>query len=435
MIAFQSMDVKQLQTLQEQLRQRYELLQAKKLKLNMSRGVPAPEQLDLSNKLLTVVDGATYQAANGLDCRNYGLVDGLPEVKALFAELLEVDPAEVIVSGNSSLALMHDVIVRGLLLGVPGGAAPWGREPIKFLCPSPGYDRHFAICQLFNIAMITIEMKSDGPDMDRIEELVAADPTIKGIWLVPKYSNPTGITFSAAVVERLARMRTKAPDFRIFWDNSYAVHDLTEEPDRLPNILTACKMAGNPERVLIFTSTAKISFAGGGLGAVAASVANINWLKKLMSIQTIGPDKLNQLRHARFFKDLAGIKAQMKRHAAIIKPKFDKVQEILERELGGAAIASWTKPNGGYFISLDTLDGCAKKVVALAAAAGVALTPAGATYPYGEDPRDRNIRIAPTFPSLDQLADAMEIVAVCIQLASVAKLLSRQDGGDQDGER
>jgi DNA-binding transcriptional MocR family regulator len=424
MIAYQNMDVSQLKTLQADLQHKYDQLKAKRLKLNMSRGVPCPEQLDLSSELLTAVNSAACQAADGVDCRNYGgPVDGLPEAKALFAELLEVEPAEVIVGGNSSLALMHDLIVRALLLGVPGGAAPWGQAPVKFLCPSPGYDRHFAICQLFNMEMVTISMGQDGPDLDRIENLVAADATIKGLWCVPKYSNPTGITYSAAVVERLARMRTKAADFRIFWDNSYAVHDLTAEPDRLPNMLTACKAAGNPDRVLIFTSTSKISFAGGGLSAVAASQTNINWLRNLLKIQTIGPDKLNQLRHVRFFKDLAGIKAQMKRHAAIIKPKFDKVQEVLERELGGKGIAAWTKPNGGYFISLDTLEGCAKKVVALAAAAGVTLTPAGATFPYGKDPLDRNIRIAPTLPAVDELATAMEILAVCIQLVSAEKLL------------
>jgi DNA-binding transcriptional MocR family regulator len=423
MISYQNMDKRQLQTLRTDLQQKYECLKAKKLKLNMSRGVPCPEQLELTGGLLTAVDQNSFRAADGTDCRTYGIVDGLPEAKALFAELLDVKPAEVIVGGNSSLTLMHDIIVRALLLGVPGGVAPWGRAPVRFLCPSPGYDRHFAICQLFNIEMITIDMNSDGPDMERVEELVAADASIKGIWCVPKYSNPTGITFSAAVVERLARMRTKAADFRIFWDNAYAVHDLATQSDVLPNILEACKTAGNPDRVLIFTSTAKISFPGGGLSVVAASTTNIKWLRKLLIIQTIGPDKLNQLRHVRFFKDGAGIRAQMRRHAAIIKPKFDKVQEVLERELGGRGIASWTKPNGGYFISLDTLEGCAKKVVAMAADAGVALTPAGATFPYGKDPKDRNIRIAPTFPSLLELETAMEILAVCIQLVSVVKLL------------
>jgi DNA-binding transcriptional MocR family regulator len=425
MVSYSNMDNEQLQTLRADLQQKYDCLKAKKLKLNMSRGVPCPEQLALSGGLLTAVDQNSFQATDGTDCRNYGIVDGLPEAKALFAELLDVKPAEVIVGGNSSLALMHDIIVRALLLGVPGSVAPWGRAPVKFLCPSPGYDRHFAICQLFNIEMITIDMRSDGPDMDRVEALAATDASIKGIWCVPKYSNPTGITFSAAVVERLARMRTRATDFRIFWDNSYAVHDLTANPDVLPNLLEACKAAGNPDRVFIFTSTAKISFAGGGLGVVAASETNIDWLRKLLTLQTIGPDKLNQLRHVRFFKDMAGIRAQMQRHAAIIKPKFDKVQEILGRELGGLGIASWTKPKGGYFISLDTLEGCAKNVVAMAADAGVVLTKAGATFPYGKDPKDRNIRIAPTLPSLVELETAMEILAVCIQLASVAKLLQK----------
>jgi DNA-binding transcriptional MocR family regulator len=422
MVSYSNMDNEQLQTLRADLQQKYDCLKAKKLKLNMSRGVPCPEQLALSGGLLTAVDQNSFQATDGTDCRNYGIVDGLREAKALFAELLDVKPAEVIVGGNSSLALMHDIIVRALLLGVPGSVAPWGRAPVKFLCPSPGYDRHFAICQLFNIEMITIDMRSDGPDMDRVEALAATDASIKGIWCVPKYSNPTGITFSAAVVERLARMRTRATDFRIFWDNSYAVHDLTANPDVLPNLLEACKAAGNPDRVFIFTSTAKISFAGGGLGVVAASETNIDWLRKLLTLQTIGPDKLNQLRHVRFFKDMAGIRAQMQRHAAIIKPKFDKVQEILGRELGGLGIASWTKPKGGYFISLDTLEGCAKNVVAMAADAGVVLTKAGATFPYG---KDRNIRIAPTLPSLVELETAMEILAVCIQLASVAKLLQK----------
>ncbi|MGD8400387.1 MAG: aminotransferase class I/II-fold pyridoxal phosphate-dependent enzyme [Bacillota bacterium] len=425
MVSYQNMDNEQLQTLRADLQQKYDCLKAKKLKLNMSRGVPCPEQLALSGGLLTAVDQNSFQATDGTDCRNYGIVDGLPEAKALFAELLDVKPVEVIVGGNSSLALMHDIIVRALLLGVPGGAAPWGRAPVKFLCPSPGYDRHFAICQLFNIEMITIDMRSDGPDMDRVEALTATDASIKGIWCVPKYSNPTGITFSATVVERLARMQTRAADFRIFWDNSYAVHDLTANPDVLPNLLEACKAAGNPDRVFIFTSTAKISLAGGGLGVVASSETNIDWLRKLLTIQTIGPDKLNQLRHIRFFKDMAGIRAQMQRHAAIIKPKFDKVQEILGRELWGLGIASWTKPKGGYFISLDTLEGCAKNVVAMAADAGVVLTKAGATFPYGKDPKDRNIRIAPTLPSLVELETAMEILAVCIQLASVAKLLQK----------
>lgn len=426
MAVFQSLEPEQLKLLQANLQQRYDRLKAKKLKLNMARGVPCPAQLDLSNELLNAVNASNYRVADGTDCRNYGGVDGLPEAKALLAPMLGVASNEVIIGGNSSLAMMHDLIVRALLLGVPGSKIPWSKLPqVKFLCPSPGYDRHFAICQLLGIQMIPVEMQVDGPDMDRVEALVAEDETIKGIWCVPKYSNPTGITFSDQVVDRLARMPAKAQDFRIFWDNAYAVHDLTATPDRLKNILTACKEAGNPDRVLIFGSTSKISFAGGGLAIVAASETNLNWIKKLLAVQTIGPDKLNQLRHVRFFKDFAGIISHMRKHAAIIKPKFDKVFEVFDRELAGKGIASWTKPNGGYFISLNTLEGCAKKVVAMAAEAGVTLTPAGATYPYGKDPLDRNIRIAPTFPTLDELNTAMEILAVCIQLTSVEKLLQR----------
>jgi DNA-binding transcriptional MocR family regulator len=322
---------------------------------------------------------------------------------------------------------MYDMIVRALLLGVPGGSGPWGKLPkVKFLCPSPGYDRHFAICNQLGIEMITIELRANGPDMDQIERLVAEDEAIKGIWLVPKYSNPTGITFSDEVVDRFAKMKTKAPDFRIFWDNAYAMHHFTEQPDHLKNILDACKKAGNPDRVFLFSSTSKISFAGAGLSLMAASENNINWIKKQMIIQTIGPDKLNQLRHVRFFKDFAGIEGQMKKHAAILKPKFNQVYETLESELGGKKITEWTKPNGGYFISLNTLEGCAKKVVTMAAEAGVVLTGAGATYPYGNDPLDRNIRIAPSFPTLAELKKAMEIVAVCIQLASIEKILDNK---------
>jgi DNA-binding transcriptional MocR family regulator len=421
---FQSMDSCQLLALQAEYRQRYDNLKAKKLKLNITRGVPSPEQLDLSNEMLTCVSGKDYMTADGSDSRNYGGVEGLPETRALFAEIFEVSPNQVIVGCNSSLALMHDLIVRALLFGVSGGDAPWGKSHVKFLCPSPGYDRHFAICQLLNIEMIPVEMTGDGPDMDQVEKLVADDELIKGIWCVPKYSNPTGVTYSDTVVDRFARMKTKAKDFRIIWDNAYAVHHLTETPDRLKDILKACAAAGNPDRVFVFGSTSKISFAGAGVGFLASTETNINWLKQLMMIQTIGPDKLNQLRHARFFKNLAGIEAHMKKHAKLLKPKFDKVDEVLTRELGGKQIASWTKPNGGYFISLDIMEGCAKKVVAMAVEAGVALTQAGATYPYGKDPKDRNIRIAPTYPPLKELETAMEILAVCIQLATVEKMIN-----------
>lgn len=409
---------------QSGLWERYEKFKAEKLKLDMSRGKPCPEQLDLAKGLITCLGEDDFLANDGTDCRNYGGVDGIKEARELLAPILGADPREVIVSGNSSLALMYDLIVRALVIGVPGGSLPWGKQPkVKFLCPSPGYDRHFAICNRLGIEMITIELEETGPNMDQVERLVAEDESIKGIWCVPKYSNPTGITFSDEVVDRFAKMKTKAPDFRIFWDNAYAVHHLAEQPDHLKNILNACKEAGNPERVFLFSSTSKISFAGAGLSIMAASEINIDWIKKQIIIQTIGPDKLNQLRHVRFFRDFAGIEAQMKKHATILKPKFDQVLETFELELGGKKIAEWTKPNGGYFISLNTLDGCAKKVVALAAEAGVVLTGAGATYPYGNDPFDRNIRIAPSFPPLGELKKAMEIVAVCIQLASVDKLL------------
>lgn len=424
---YQTQDSAYLIKCQSELWERYQRFKAEKLKLDMSRGKPCPEQLDLSQGLMTCLKEDDYRTKDGIDCRNYGGVEGIPEARELLAPILEVDPGNVIVNGNSSLALMYDMIVRALLLGVPGGNGPWGKLPkVKFLCPSPGYDRHFAICNQLGIEMITIELSANGPDMDQVERLVAEDEAIKGIWLVPKYSNPTGITFSDEVVDGFAKMKTKAPDFRIFWDNAYAVHHLTEHPDHLRNILDACKKAGNPDRVFLFSSTSKISFAGAGLSLMAASENNINWIKKQIIIQTIGPDKLNQLRHVRFFKDFAGIEAQMKRHAAILKPKFDQVFETLESELGGKKIAEWTKPKGGYFISLNTLECCAKKVVSMAAEAGVVLTGAGATYPYGNDPLDRNIRIAPSFPLLAELKKAMEIVAVCIQLASIEKILGNK---------
>ncbi|NLY75781.1 MAG: aminotransferase class I/II-fold pyridoxal phosphate-dependent enzyme [Firmicutes bacterium] len=422
---FQKQEVSVLKKLRAELQERYQNYQAENLKLDMSRGKPCPEQLDLSAGLLTCLTEDDYRARDGIDCRNYGGVEGIPEARELLAPILDVDPQEVIVSGNSSLALMYDLIARALLIGLPSSSMPWGKMPrVKILFPCPGYDRHFAICNQLGIEMIPLELGAAGPDMDEVERLAAGDESIKGIWCVPKYSNPTGITYSDEVVERLAKMKTKAPDFIIIWDNAYAVHHLTDQPVRLKNILAACKEAGNPDRVFLFGSTSKISFAGAGLAMIAGSENNIKWLKKQIIIQTIGPDKLNQLRHVRFFKNFAGIEAHMKKQMAIIKPRFDQVLETLESELGGKGIAEWSKPKGGYFISLNTLEGCAKKVVKMAAEAGVILTQAGATYPYGNDPRDRNIRIAPTFPSPAELKKAMEIVAVCVQLASIEKILS-----------
>jgi len=406
----------------------YEKFQAQKLKLDMSRGKPCPAQLDLSTGLIDCLSQSDYKALDGTDCRNYGGLDGIPEAKELFAWILEARPQDIIIGGNSSLVLMHDLIARAMLHGLPGSEMPWGKlEKVKFLCPSPGYDRHFAICEYFGIEMITIDYQEDGPNMAQVEQLVAADSSIKGIWCVPKYSNPTGITYSDAVVKRLATMSTKATDFRIFWDNAYAVHHLTSTPDRLLNILETCNNAGHPDRVFLFSSTSKISLAGSGIAILASSETNITWLKKQMMFQTIGPDKLNQLRHVRFFRNQSGIEDHMRKQAAIITPKFNVVLEILESKLGGKNLASWSKPQGGYFISLNTLPGCAQKVVSRASAAGVVLTSAGATYPYGKDPDDKNIRLSPTFPSLAELKLAMELVALCVELVSAEQEVAKRN--------
>ena len=406
----------------------YENFQAQKLKLNMARGKPCPAQLDLSSPLIDCLSQKDYKALDGTDCRNYGGLDGIPEAKELFAGILEARAQDIIIGGNSSLVLMHDLIARAMLHGLPGSEKPWAKlDKVKFLCPSPGYDRHFAICEYFGIEMITIDYQEDGPNMDLVEQLVATDSSIKGIWCVPKYSNPTGITYSDTVVKRLATMAVKSPDFRIFWDNAYVVHHLTDTPDTLLNIQEACNNAFHPDRVFIFSSTSKISFASSGLAMVASSETNITWLKKQMAFQTIGPDKLNQLRHIRFFKDQSGIQAHMLKQKAIIAPKFNLVLEILESKLEGKNLASWSKPQGGYFISLDTLPGCAQKVVNRASAAGVELTSAGATFPYGKDPEDKNIRLSPTFPPLAELKQAMELVALCVELVSAEQEMVKRD--------
>lgn len=421
MLEFAEMESKDLKEYKEKLIKRYEDFKSQKLKLDMSRGKPGKEQLDLSNEMLKITD---YKSCNGTDCRNYGIIDGIPEAKELFAKLIEADTDEVIVGGNSALTMIYDTIARAMLFGVLGSKAPWGKLPkVKFLCPSPGYDRHFAICELLGIEMIIVDMKADGPDMDAVEKLAGEDEAVKGILCVPKYSNPDGITYSDEVVGRLANMKTKAEDFRIFWDNAYTVHHLFDEGDKLKNILIACKEAGNEDRVYMYTSTSKVSFPGAGVAVMAASKANIASMKKQMLVQMIGPDKLNQLRHVKFFKNMENIEEHMKKHAEIIRPKFSAVFEILNDELSGKEIAWWNKPNGGYFISLNTLDGCAKEVVAMAHEAGVVMTPAGATFPYGKDPRDRNIRIAPTLPAIDELKKAIEIFSICIQIVSINKLL------------
>ncbi len=423
MIYYESLSRDELKNEIEALENRYNAFKEQKLKLDMTRGKPCSDQLDICMDMLDIPSKELRKAADGTDCLNYGVLDGLPEAKALFAEMLEVNTNEIIIGGNSSLNLMYDTIARAMSLGVMG-CTPWSKqEKVKFLCPSPGYDRHFAICELFGIEMIVIDMKQDGPDMDAVEKLVSEDETIKGIWCVPKYSNPDGITYSDEVVSRFAALKPKANDFRIFWDNAYCVHHLSDKPDMLKNILTACKEAGNENMVYIFASTSKISFPGAGVAVMASSSDNINSIKKSLTIQTIGHDKVNQLRHVKYFKDIDGINLHMKKHAVILKPKFDMVLEILENELGGKEIASWNKPNGGYFISLNTMDNCAQEVAKLAQEAGVALTKAGATYPYGKDPLDRNIRIAPTMPPVEELKKAIEIFAICIQLVSAKKFL------------
>ena len=404
----------------ERLQIRFDKYCKEGLQLDMTRGKPGPEQLDLCDGLFGAVGPGDFKAANGQDCRNYGGLDGLFEVKELFAEFLGASPQEVMIGGNASLSLMHDTVVNALIHGVVDSLIAWSKlEKVKFLCPAPGYDRHFNICQHLGIEMVLIALNEDGPDMNEVERLVAEDEAIKGIWCVPKYSNPTGIIYSDKVVGRLANMSTKASDFRIFWDNAYAVHHLTDHRPVLKDILAACKDAGHANRVFMFGSTSKITFAGGGVSAMASSEENIAWMLKHRFMQTIGPDKLNQLRHIRYFKDVDGIHAHMKKHAAILKPKFDAVDQILKQELGTKGIAQWTRPLGGYFISLDTEDGCAKRVVELAGQAGVKLTAAGAPFPYRKDPRDRNIRIAPSLPSLPAIKKATEVLAVCIQLASV----------------
>lgn len=419
---FANVSFEERETLFTSFMVRYEAFQQQKLSLDMSRGKPCSEQLDLSNELFLPLPQEAYIDGN-TDLRNYGGLDGLPDMKRWFAELLQVETNEVIVGGNSSLNMMYDTISRAMLFGVYGGDQPWGKLPrIAFICPTPGYDRHFAICEALGIEMIPVDINQDGPDMDRIEELVRQDDAIKGIWCVPKYSNPEGVTYSDEVVQRLANMTTKANDFRIFWDNAYMIHHLTETPDQLQDILSACKSSGNPDRVLMYCSTSKITFPGAGVAAIAASFANINHMKKQMAAQTIGPDKINQLRHLRFLQNAEKTMQLMQMHAAILRPKFEKTLTIFDAELGGLDIATWSKPNGGYFISLHTLDGCAGRVVALAAEAGVILTNAGATFPYGKDPRDRNIRIAPSFPTIQELELAITIVCLCIKIATIEKL-------------
>ncbi|UCD78030.1 MAG: aminotransferase class I/II-fold pyridoxal phosphate-dependent enzyme [Desulfobacterales bacterium] len=425
MTDFKTLSNQQLQQLKDSLLDQYHGFKSRGITLDITRGKPCSEQLDLALEMLDCVNSRDYQTEDGMDSRNYGGVDGIPEAKKLFSQYLEVTPEEIIIGGNSSLNLMHDTFMRAMIKGVSDDGPPWGKLPkIKFLCPSPGYDRHFFICDYLGLEMIPVEMNAAGPDMDVIEKMVAEDESIKGIWCVPKYSNPTGAVYSDEVVDRLASMPTKAADFRIFWDNAYTVHHLDDKPARLKNILAACKKAGNPDRVLIFGSTSKIAFAGSGVAMMAGSEKNMALLRKQISFQTIGPDKLNQLRHVKFFRDMAGIQNHMQKHRAILKPKFDAVQSVLQEELAGKNIAQWSNPAGGYFVSIDTMEGCAAAVVELAAEAGVKLTPAGSTYPYMQDPLDRNIRIAPSFPPVKDVLAAMQLLCICIQLVSIDKLMN-----------
>jgi len=422
---FNHLSTQQLQQIKNDLLDHYREFKSRGITLDITRGKPCPEQLDLSSDMLDIISSRNYLTEEATDCRNYGGLDGIPEVKQLFAQYLEVAPEEIIIGGNSSLNMMHDTFMRAMVKGVTEDNLPWAKLPkVKFLCPSPGYDRHFFICDYLDIEMITVKMNDTGPDMDQVEELAAGDDDIKGIWCVPRYSNPTGVVYSDEVVDRLAAMKTKANDFRIFWDNAYAVHHLDDKPARLKNILTTCKQAGNPERVFIFGSTSKITFAGSGVAMMAGSTENMALTKKQMAFQTIGSDKLNQLRHAKFFKNVAGIEDHMKKHAAILKPKFEAVQDGLEKELAGKNIADWSRPGGGYFVSIDTMEGCAAAVIQMAAEAGVKLTPAGSTYPYMKDPLDRNIRIAPSFPPLEDIVSAMQLVGICIQLVSIEKIMT-----------
>jgi DNA-binding transcriptional MocR family regulator len=398
------------------INEEYAAFKAKGLKLNLTRGKPSAAQLDLSNGLLLLP--ADYLAADATDCRNYGNLQGLAEGRHLFAELLGAPADQVLVANNSSLSLMHDAIVYSLLKGACDSATPWSRQgEIAFLCPVPGYDRHFRICEDYGIRMIPVRLNDDGPDMDEVERLVATDASIKAIWCVPKYSNPTGAVYSDAVIERLAAMKTAAPDFRLLWDNAYAVHHLTDQRIEIANILDACARHRHANRAFVFASTSKITFASAGLALFAASPANIKWMLTRLTPRTIGPNKLNQLHHVRFLKNHAGILAIMEKHRALIAPKFQKVLDIFDRKLRGLSDVCWTRPKGGYFISLDVPQGCARRVVALAKDAGVELTPAGATYPHGKDPHDRNIRIAPTFPELPEITAAAEGVCLCIHLA------------------
>ncbi|MFI5715080.1 aminotransferase class I/II-fold pyridoxal phosphate-dependent enzyme [Nocardia sp. NPDC051750] len=402
----------------------YATLQAAQLTLDLTRGKPSPEQLALSSALLSLPGDGDFRDGTGTDCRNYGGLHGLPELRAIFGELLGIGVDNLIAGNNASLELMHDTIVFATLYGLPDSPRRWADEPVvKFLCPSPGYDRHFAITESLGFEMIPVPIGPNGPDTRMIAELVAADPQIKGLWAVPNYANPTGVIFSEEVVRELVSLPAAAPDFRLFWDNAYAVHPLTDTAAPVVDVLGLAAAAGNPHRPLVFASTSKITFAGSGVSFLGASTENLNWYLGHAGKKSIGPDKINQLRHLRFFSDAAGVRAHMQKHRAILEPKFALVLRILEERLGASKVASWTEPKGGYFVSLDVLEGTAARVIELAKQAGIALTAAGSAFPYKKDPDDKNIRIAPSFPALPELEQAMDGLATCVLLAATEKLL------------
>ncbi len=419
------MNKSELEAFKNEVEAQYNNFKSLGLKLDMSRGKPSPQQLDLSMDMMNCLSADDYKSENGMDCRNYGILDGIPEAKRLFADMIDVNADEVIVFGNSSLNIMFWTIQTAFTHGILG-STPWGKlDKVKFLCPVPGYDRHFAICEFFGIEMINIPMSESGPDMDMIEKLVASDDSIKGIWCVPQYSNPQGICYSDETVKRFAALKPKAADFRIFWDNAYCVHHITDDTSRILSLLNEAKAVGNDNIAYIFGSTSKVTFSGSGVAVIGTSAENIASLKKALTVSTIGYDKINQLRHVRYFGNYDNILKHMNKHRELLEPRFNAVTETLEREITPCGeIGNWVKPKGGYFVSFNSMNGCAKRIVQLCAEAGVTLTNAGATFPYGKDPDDKNIRIAPSYPSIEELEKAMELFVICVKLASAEKLIA-----------
>jgi len=425
MTAYKDLSREELLELHDSLSKEFDQIKEKELKLDMSRGKPSQAQLDLSMGMMDVLSSETNLfCSEGVDCRNYGVIDGIKEAKQLFADMMEVPKDNIIIFGNSSLNVMYDTVARAMSRGILG-STPWSKlDSVKFLCPVPGYDRHFAITEFFGIEMIPVPMTENGPDMDIVEQYVENDPAVKGIWCVPKYSNPQGITYSDETVHRFARLNPAAEDFRIFWDNAYGIHHLYEDKqDYLLEIFMECKKEGHSDMVYKFGSTSKISFPGSGIAAIAGSDANMAEIRKMMSVQTIGHDKVNQLRHVKYFKNIHGMVTHMKKHAEILRPKFETVLNCLDKELGGLEIGTWLRPRGGYFISFDAMEGCAKAIVAKAKEAGLVMTPAGATFPYGKDPKDSNIRIAPSFPTPEELEVATKVFVLSVKLVSIEKIL------------